>query len=82
MSDDASLSEFAGGGDGEGSDGDREDPDSAETPTYTYTSTPDGAECDACGEVVEERWHAGEGGTAENPELDPDALVCADCKEW
>lgn len=77
MSDDASLTEFAGGDDGES---DQKEP--AEMPTYTYTSTPDGAECDACGEAVEERWHAGEGGAVDDPELDPDALVCADCKAW
>ncbi|MFW5949109.1 MAG: DUF7573 domain-containing protein, partial [Halolamina sp.] len=62
--------------------GPSETADATETPTYTYTSTPDGAECDACGEVVDERWHAGEGGTAAEPELSPDALVCPDCKEW
>jgi len=79
MSDDASLSEFAGGG---GEENDREDAEPPESPTYTYTSTPDGAECDACGKVVEERWHAGEGGAVEYPDIDPDALVCAECKEW
>ncbi|WP_049979287.1 DUF7573 domain-containing protein [Halolamina rubra] len=95
MSDDASLTDFAGGDAGEADDeagaGDSEidelerdepDADATETPTYTYTSTPDGAECDACGETVETRWHAGEGGAADAPDLDPDALVCPDCKEW
>jgi len=94
MSDDASLTDFAGGDDGDGAGGspddddvsessdNAEDADSVETPTYTYTSTPDGAECAACGELVEERWHAGEGGTADQPDLSPDALVCPDCKEW
>jgi rubredoxin len=53
-----------------------------ETPTFTYTSTPDGAECAACGTTVEKRWYAGEDGTAETPDLDPDALVCPDCKVW
>lgn len=56
--------------------------EAVDEPTFTYTSTPDGAECDACSETVEERWHAGEGGTAEHPDLSPDALVCPDCKEW
>lgn len=81
MSDDASLTEFAGGDDEEGSE-ERAEPESPETPTYTYTSTPNGAECAACGEVVEERWHAGEGGAVDDPELGPDALVCSDCKGW
>lgn len=110
MSDDASLTDFTGGGDDESDvedaaterdeatrsadaepskdsepiDGSErtEDSEPTETPTYTYTSTPDGAECDACGEVVEERWHAGEGGTDAESDLSPDALVCPDCKEW
>ncbi|WP_435118053.1 DUF7573 domain-containing protein [Halolamina sp. C58] len=104
MSDDASLTDFAGseGGGDDAEDADEgaidpedgaPDPDDApesddsttetpETPTFTYTSTPDGAECAACGATVEKRWHAGEGGAAENPDLDPDALVCPDCKEW
>ncbi len=89
MSDDASLTDF-GDEDGtdEGDDGpEADDPADAEavgteTPTFTYTSTPDGAECAACGAVVEKRWHAGEGGAADAPDLDPDALVCPDCKEW
>ncbi|GAB7014209.1 DUF7573 domain-containing protein [Halolamina salina] len=104
MTDDASLTDFAGSGDGaddsaDGADGASDPEDGAhgpndgpesddatdaepETPTFTYTSTPDGAECAACGATVEKRWHAGEGGTAENPDLNPDALVCPDCKEW
>jgi len=109
MTDDASLTDFAGREDGadDAGDGGSNDPDDGtsspendapgpddgpesddatdaepETPTFTYTSTPDGAECAACGATVEKRWHAGEGGTAEKPDLDPDALVCSDCKEW
>ena len=105
MTDDASLTDFAGSGDGAGDAGDgdtgTDDPENGahgpddaphsdddaeaeatETPTFTYTSTPDGAECAACGATVEKRWHAGEGGAAESPDLDPDALVCPDCKEW
>ena len=109
MSDDASLTDFAGSGDGADDSGDgandpedepsdaedgTPDPDdtldpdeptdagTTEEPTFTYTSTPDGAECAACGATVEKRWHAGEGGTADDLDLDPDALVCPDCKEW
>jgi hypothetical protein len=90
MSDDASLTDFGGGEDGtddtaggsEDSDPTDTDATEADTPTYTYTSTPDGAECAACGAVVEKRWHAGEGGAADAPDLDPDALVCPDCKTW
>lgn len=89
MSDDASLTDFSGGRDGTGGAEASEDgPDAvanaeaAEEPTFTYTSTPDGTECEACGDVVGERWHAGDGGTAENPALSPSALVCPDCKEW
>lgn len=58
----------------------------AETPSLTYTSSPDGAPCAACGETVEKRWHAGEGGVSADGDGagvdDPDALVCPDCKEW
>lgn len=89
MSDDASLTDFGGedGTDAENGGPEGDDPADAEaveteTPTYTYTSTPDGAECAACGAVVEKRWHAGEGGAADAPDLAPDALVCPDCKEW
>lgn len=90
MSDDASLTDFAGGGDDDGGDTDEDDGKNddlsntkpAEKPTYTYTSTPDGVACEACGDVVEVRWHAGEGGTAEEPDLPTDALVCPDCKAW
>jgi hypothetical protein len=109
MTDDASLTDFAGSGDGadDAGDGGSNDPDGGasdpedgapdpddgpepddatdaepEAPTFTYTSTPDGAECAACGTTVEKRWHAGEGGVADDSELDPSALVCPDCKEW
>ncbi|SFP38759.1 MULTISPECIES: DUF7573 domain-containing protein [Halolamina] len=85
MSDDASLSDFAGRDGDEAGDGSTvDDPtdDAPATPTYTYTSTPDGAACAACGESVETRWRAGEGGAADETDLDPDALVCPDCKEW
>ena len=89
MSDDASLTDFGGedgadDADDESGGDNRTDAETveAEMPTYTYTSTPDGAECAACGAVVEKRWHAGEGGAADAPDLDPDALVCPDCKEW
>lgn len=58
----------------------------AETPSLTYTSSPDGAPCAACGETVEKRWRAGEGGVSADGDGgsvdDPDALVCPDCKEW
>jgi hypothetical protein len=84
MSDDASLTDFGSEDDGadDAPDDGTVDTVEAETPTFTYTSTPDGAECAACGAVVEKRWHAGEGGAADAPDLDPDALVCPDCKEW
>jgi hypothetical protein len=89
MSDDASLTDFGGGDGANDENGGVEGDDSAdgeavetEIPTYTYTSTPDGAECAACGAVVEKRGHAGEGGAADAPDLDSDALVCPDCKEW
>ena len=85
MSDDASLDDFGGESDEDGGDGPDEEPtdtEASETPTYTYTSTPDGADCAACGAVVEKRWHAGEGGAVDAPDLDPDALVCPDCKTW
>jgi len=36
----------------------------------TATWTPDGEACEACGSVVERRWH------------DDGTLVCAGCKEW
>jgi len=36
----------------------------------TYAWSPDGADCAACGAVVERRWRDG------------DELVCSDCKEW
>ena len=58
----------------------------AATPSLTYTSSPAGAPCAACGETVEKRWRAGEGGVSGEGESrgvdDPDALVCPDCKEW
>lgn len=58
----------------------------AATPSLTYTSSPDGAPCAACGETVEKRWRAGEGGVSADGESggvdDPDALVCPDCKAW
>lgn len=58
-----------------------------ETPSLTYTSSPDGAACAACGETVEKRWRAGEGGVSADENGnggvdDPDALVCPGCKEW
>jgi hypothetical protein len=61
--------------------------DPTETPSLTYTALPDGAACAACGETVEKRWCAGEGGvTPDESEAggvkDPDALVCPGCKEW
>lgn len=36
----------------------------------TFAWSPGGAECAACGSVVERRWR------------DDDGLVCEDCKEW
>ena len=85
MSDDASLAAFGGDDEERVEDADEPSEDSAEppeAPTFTYTSTPDGAECAACGETVEKRWHAGEGGAVDAPDLDADALVCPDCKAW
>jgi hypothetical protein len=86
MSEDATLDVF-GGEEGEHVDGDSEDgagdgtadDETAEAmapPTLTYTSSPDGDECAACGETVQNRWRAGEGAE------DPDALVCPACKSW
>ncbi|MFD1565909.1 DUF7573 domain-containing protein [Halolamina litorea] len=87
MSDDASLTDFSGGDDGDDTsaadnEGSAEAADPLDEPTFTYTSTPHGAACAACGATVEKRWRAGEGGAADAPDLDPDALVCPDCKEW
>lgn len=38
--------------------------------TTTYAWTGEGAQCAACGEVVERRWEQ------------DGVLVCTDCKEW
>lgn len=46
------------------------DADTVEPATPTYRFSPDGAVCDACGDVVQKRWH------------DDGQFVCADCKEW
>jgi hypothetical protein len=56
----------------------------AEPPSVTYTSSPDGEPCAVCGETVEKRWRAGEGGVSGDRDGvdDPDALVCPDCKQW
>lgn len=43
---------------------------SPEPATPTYASTPEGAACGACGEVVTERWR------------EDGAWACPDCKEW
>lgn len=50
--------------------------DDPKPPALTYTSSPNGDECQECGETVQNRWRAGEGAE------DPDALVCPDCKVW
>lgn len=86
MSEDATLDVF---GDEEGehderdpeagttdADGGSETTEATAPPTLTYTSSPDGDECAACGETVQNRWRAGEGAE------DPDALVCPACKSW
>jgi hypothetical protein len=96
MSEDVPLTSFAGDDeerdeevldDAEGGGSD-DDPatDDADPPTLTYASSPDGAPCASCGETVEKRWVAGEGGVTgdgDEPVVEnPDALVCPDCKEW
>lgn len=72
------------------SEGPAEEPtvtEQPETPSLTYSSSPEGAPCAACGETVEKRWRAGEGGvspdeTGDGGVDDPDALICPDCKKW
>ncbi|MEF8801667.1 MAG: hypothetical protein V5A38_02900 [Halolamina sp.] len=97
MSEDVPLSAFGSDddsdGEGKSSEGDESavepadepaESDPAEPPSVTYTSSPDGEPCAACGETVEKRWRAGEGGVSGDREGvdDPDALVCPDCKQW
>ncbi|WP_336360723.1 DUF7573 domain-containing protein [Haladaptatus sp. ZSTT2] len=72
MSEDSTLDAFAGGEAAE------EEADAAPEPsaneiapaTSTYAWSPEGAACEACGEVVERRWRDG------------DELVCESCKSW
>lgn len=46
------------------------DEDAVEPAQATYAFSPDGAECAACGAVVEKRWR------------DEAGLVCSECKVW
>lgn len=46
------------------------DTDGVKPAAVTYNREPGGAACEACGDVVTERWDA------------DGAFVCADCKEW
>lgn len=76
VSEDASLDSFAA----DDSDSEeRDDSDAAELSseeqavepaTSTYEWSPDGRECEQCGDTVERRWR------------DDEALVCQACKEW
>jgi hypothetical protein len=84
MAEDASLDDFLSGTDeetdesesavdGAASETDDSDGAAAGTPepaTTTYAWDGDGATCESCGDVAEERWQ--QDGT----------LVCADCKDW
>lgn len=86
MGEDASLDEFLDAGSsesaGESDTDDKpatsgEDTDTGSTTTddvdpatTTYAWSGEGADCEACGAVVERRWH--QDGT----------LVCVSCKEW
>ncbi|WP_435196129.1 DUF7573 domain-containing protein [Natronomonas sp. EA1] len=46
------------------------EPETVEPAKPTYDWSPEGTECEACGETVEKRWRDDEG------------MVCGECKGW
>lgn len=71
MSNDRSLDDFVGtDSDDETGEDETEEREQPEPATPTYRFSPDGAVCDACGDVGDRHWH------------DDGQFVCADCKEW
>lgn len=70
---DATLADFleaSDAGDGEKAQGTNREDDDAAPAASTYEWAPAGAECAACGAVVQRRWRQA------------DELVCEACKEW